>query len=426
MGLTSIKADKWYYSYLPNGIAGGAISPLIPLFVTQGLGGSVGHVGLVASASSIASVPSHIFWGSLSDSMKRRKIFVMIGFFGMALSLFLMSIASDIGQYYIANVLLGLLAAASAPVGTVLLIETTRKGDWAEKLGIFSKIGGLGGVFGLILGALWLQTELLGLETGRAMRALFVAAASLSFLSGILALKWIPEPERKIERKTINLVDIPLMIAERAKYLPSRIIHFVEVGSHLRLGKEVRQYFLSVFLFFTGFTAFYAVFPIFLVDAVGLTSGEVFLVYIASSATAALLYAKAGHWVKMQGGKRMQILATTARTILFPSFILFSILPIPHLATLSSLLVLHAMVGLSWAVISVSGCAIVSDLSPKEAKGKGMGAYNAIQGVGAILGALVGGLLAEFFGFFNSFVSASMFVFAGTLVLFKLASRSLK
>jgi len=37
-----------------------------------------------------------------------------------------------------------------------------------------------------------------------AMRALFIVAAGLSFLSLLLALKLVPEPEEKLDRATIN------------------------------------------------------------------------------------------------------------------------------------------------------------------------------------------------------------------------------
>ena len=64
--------EKWYYSFLPNNMAGGSTSPLIPLFLTEGLGGTVAQVGLLSAISSMASVPSNILWGNLSDAVKKR------------------------------------------------------------------------------------------------------------------------------------------------------------------------------------------------------------------------------------------------------------------------------------------------------------------------------------------------------------------
>ncbi len=102
MGRPSSNGQKWFYAYLPNGMAGGATSPLIPLF-TRILGGSVADVGAVAAASSIASVPAFIGWGNLSDRLSRRKVFVLVGFLGTALSLLGMGLSRGVSDFYLAN-----------------------------------------------------------------------------------------------------------------------------------------------------------------------------------------------------------------------------------------------------------------------------------------------------------------------------------
>src|SRR6266699_7329085 len=92
MGLERANGSHWFYSYLPQGIAGGATSALIPLFA-YGLGGSLSDVGIIAAATSIASVPSFMLWGSLSDRVDRRRVLLLIGFAGSALY-FLLKAAS--------------------------------------------------------------------------------------------------------------------------------------------------------------------------------------------------------------------------------------------------------------------------------------------------------------------------------------------
>ena len=60
MGERKSKDAKWYYSFLPNNMAGGSTSPLISLFVKTSLGGGMAEVGLVNALSSLASVQSNI------------------------------------------------------------------------------------------------------------------------------------------------------------------------------------------------------------------------------------------------------------------------------------------------------------------------------------------------------------------------------
>ncbi len=92
------RAEKGFFAFAFVNSNLGANSLLMPLFITIALGGSVRDVGLVASAASLAGVPASIFWGNLSDRWKRRKYFLIFGFSGVAISLFLMGFAQNIPQ----------------------------------------------------------------------------------------------------------------------------------------------------------------------------------------------------------------------------------------------------------------------------------------------------------------------------------------
>src|SRR3989442_1941396 len=119
----------WFYSYLPQGVAGGATSALIPLFA-YALGGTLFTVGIIAAATSLASVPAFILWGSLSDRFARRKIFLLIGFVGSGIALLAMAVSRTMSQFYLANLLAGFLGAASGPAGAVLLLEASKGAEW--------------------------------------------------------------------------------------------------------------------------------------------------------------------------------------------------------------------------------------------------------------------------------------------------------
>ena len=196
------RADKWYYSFMPNNMAGGSTQPLIPLFLTEGLGGSVALVGLLSALSSMATVPSNILWGNLSDAVKKRRIFVIIGFTGMAISLLMMGLSTTIWTYLLANVLLGLISTAAVPIGTVLILESYNKEEWAKRLGDFSRVGGIGWVVGLFVGTIWLILLDNGAGAVASMRALFLLAAALAGVSILLACLWVVEPAEKVDRAT--------------------------------------------------------------------------------------------------------------------------------------------------------------------------------------------------------------------------------
>ncbi len=417
--------DRWYYSFFPYNVAGGSTSPLIPLFVTEGLGGTVAQVGIISAITSAASVPANIIWGNLSDTTKRRKVFVLIGFFGLALALLMMGLAPNVDSYYVANFVQGAVAAAVAPVGTVLILESFAKEEWSRRIGDFSRVGGIGWVGGLVLGTVWLSmADSMG-STIMAMRALFVLASGMAVISIIMAIKWVPESKKKLDREDLPAASkLPWISFERGRYAPSKILHVVKLSAkNLRarnFPRNLKIYYAVIFLAFTGFLTFYVGLPIFLSSQLGLTVPEVFIVYIASSITSALVYSRAGRWCTTIGGKRIQVLAFFGRIILFPTFFLVTLVSLPLLALIIVMCVLHALVGMCWAMLSVAGNSLVSNMSFCDFRTESLGMYNSIIGIGSIAGSLMGGFVAVSFGYLDTFVVASVFVIAALLLLFKL------
>src|SRR5438093_10938139 len=92
--------SHWFYSYLPQGVAGGWTAALIPL-VASALGGTLFTVGIIAAAASLASVPAFMLWGSLSDRLARRKLFLLIGFVGSSVALLAMALYGSMSQFYL-------------------------------------------------------------------------------------------------------------------------------------------------------------------------------------------------------------------------------------------------------------------------------------------------------------------------------------
>lgn len=429
MGKGRSKDDKWYFSFLPNNMAGGSTSPLIPLFVTEGLAGTVAQVGLISALSSLAAIPSNIMWGNLSDAAKKRRLFVLIGFAGLALSLLMMAFSVNFFQYLIANAVLGLLSTAAAPVGTVLILESFKEEEWAKRLGDFSKIGGIGWVVGLTVGTVWIATFSTSANPALTMRALFVMAAGLSMVSMFLAYRWVPEPGAVLDRSKIvngSILRTPLYVFERARYLPHRMIHVLKLSSGRVSVKNIptnlRMYYVYVMIVFTGFLSFYVGLPIFLKQYAGMSSTEVFIIYLASSIASALTYSQAGHWATRVGSKRVQTLAVAGRVFLFPAFFLVTMLGLSHAALLTAFCVLHALLGFCWANISVSGSHIVSNVCLKEHRAEATGLYSAVQGAANVIGALFGGFVAQQMGYNVVFVISSVLLIAGLVLLSRIST----
>lgn len=410
--------SRWFYSYLPQGMSGGATSTLIPLFAYT-LGGNLAEVGIIAAATSIASVPAFVLWGFLSDHLGRRKVFLLLGFAGSAISFGVMAAVSTMRQFYLANLLLGFLGAAAAPVGAVLVMETAERRQWPSRLALMSRIGGIGWVAGLMLAVVWLLIGPAVVGEVGAMRALFFIGGALGLLAALLGAVWLAEPSDRVERRHVHLVDLHLHV-ERVKYLPIRLLHFLDPRNHHKKGhfsRSLRLYLLSIFLLFSGFTAFYGFFPILLRQAYGLSNPQVFAVFIASQVASTVLYVRVGKWVTDRGGRPMLILGSLGRCALFPAVLVVAFLPISSVGLFGIALALHAAIGACWAIINVASTTIASRLAPETMRAEALGAFNAVQGFGAILGPLVGGFVALLSGYGPAIAASVAFIGGGTAIL---------
>ena len=419
-GLTDkSRGDLWYYSFLPNNIAGGATSTLIPLFAFL-LGAGAAEVGIIAASSSIASVPAFMLWGGLSDRLGRRRAFIVVAFLGMAISLGLMTISQGIVELYLANLLMGALTSAGI-AGTVLIMETSERSEWPEKLAFFSQIGGIGFILGLAIGGSWLAIFSGPWGQNGSMRALFLAGTMLSLLSALMAWRWIRDPDISVKRSSISIPEHLYLAVERVKYLPHRLLHYFDFSNDSErrhsLSPTLRSYYVCVLLQFAGFTGFYAMFPIFLAGPMRLDGSQVFAVFIASQVVSAAIYSKVGRWITRVGARRAQIVGATARIALFPTFLTLALFPTTLPFVFMAALLLHGLIGASWAIINVSGSTIVSRLAPKDGRAQTFGLYNAVQGVGAIAGPLFVGFTTELLGYEGGFILSSLLILGGVLLL---------
>ena len=438
-GMGAVSSDSgrynWFYSFFLTNVPNGGTAPLIPLFLVVAFSGTVLQVGLVTAATSVASIPAFIVWGNLSDHLHMRRVFIIEGFAGLAVSMLVMAFSVNFLMFFIANFLLGLLYTASAPAATALLIEQTPRELWSTMLGKFSRLGGAGYLAGLLLGALWFEALP---STAFDMRLFFTTVGIIAVAGTFLAVFQIKEKrgETRSGRKGNHwntIATVPLGLNERAKYLPSRIGSFAKLatptsGERAELGRRLMIYYLVTILISTGFTSFYAVYPNYLVDYLGPRYGirepSVFIIYIGSSLASTLSYGAVSKFSSAIGEKKLQATALAARVLLIPSFFAAPFFLHSSSEVFISMLGLNAAMGLCWAVISVTGQSIVAGMAGPHTRGEAIGLYNSSLGIGAISGALTAGLITELSGYFTDFLFSSLSIVSGMLVLAGLDVRS--
>jgi len=417
------RAPHWFYAFIPVNIANGATSPLIPLYMVISLGASVLDVGFLFFFTSLAAVPGAILWGRLSDRIHRRRLFVLIGLASFAFTLPIMAITRDLWVYLLANALLGFFQAAGAATSTVLIMETHPQKEWPHEIGRFAEVSGVAFVGGLLLGAVWFLSVPLVLGPSFSLEMLFLFSAFLSGLSVVMGAITLREGHRRVSRAEAadSLAHLGHSIIEKRRMFALGFHHVAHLswrGVVAAARKPIGAYCFGIFLLFTGFLVFNAPLPIFLLNEARLSKELIFWVYLANSGVAAALYARAGRRCAKDPPHRLLLLAAGSRIILYPVFavsiLLFGPGSFPSLFMLSTL---NAMAGASWAFINVASSVVASQLAEPENKAEAMGLYNASIGAGAIVGSVLGGVLAQQFAYLEVFITASLCIAAGVIVV---------
>lgn len=416
-------SDLWFFSYLPIAIADGIATPLIPLLALQHFGAGAFAVTIIIAASAMSQVPFTILWGNLSDRVAHRKYFLVGSFFATGGSLILIALAGDLLTFFWLNVAEGLASAASAPIGTMLLLETRHKRWWPEDIGLFGLISGLGTTAGLGVGFLWLfvigfHGSMIGVMTG-----LLVLAGALAILGGAIAWAWIEEPATRLERRSMaDLLNLHRGVVERIRRVRSRVLNIIDLTRPTpgRLPRREVLFLASLGVMNVGFEMFYGPFPVFLTQVTQFSDSLVFVVYLGAAAASTALFFHSGKAVEWHSPKFVFLESLGARILLMllflwaPAYVLFGL----HSAALAGwVTLLNCLMGVSWAFISTASTLFLVRLVGRSNRGRALGLYNAVAGFGGLLGTLLGGFLYATLGVNLAYTIAAITVAIGSSLL---------
>jgi MFS family permease len=418
--------SQWYWAFFVSKVAMGASSALVPLFVIKVLGGGVTEVTITAIAATASTVPAYLVWGAYVDRTGRCRRALLWGKAGEAATYAVMSVAPGLWAFVGANFAAGIFIAATVPTSTILILEATPRKGRATEVGRFTRVNGVGWVAGMVLGAVYFAVAPGALGTEGAMRLLMGVCAALFAVSFVMSYRWVPQPAFRFDHRWFQreVLHMHATFFERPRYLPShfyssprRMRRALRVGSSWGGGLNV--YLASSFLVFVGFLTFYTPFPVMLSEGLSLSDSEIFMVYLASAVMAAALYGWAGRMVDRIGNQSAQLGAWVLRALMFIAFgAALLAIDLGH-GTLAFAIAagLNGALGAMYALIAVAGTTTVTRLAPEAVHGEAVGAYNAVVGVGVVVGGVVGGLVAAHLGWWTLLLVTGVFIALAALLL---------
>jgi MFS family permease len=125
----------------------GIIIPLLPLFVTDGLGQRAEVYGLLVASYSLMQFIFAPIWGRLSDSRGRRPI-IMVGLVGTVIGFSLLTVSftivKTIEMLFLSRIIAGMFTAATLPTAQAYIADSTSGKDRAKGFGLIGAAFGLG------------------------------------------------------------------------------------------------------------------------------------------------------------------------------------------------------------------------------------------------------------------------------------------
>ena len=374
---------------------------------------------IIIAASAMSQVPFTILWGNLSDRVAHRKYFLVGSFLATGVSIILIALATNLLTFFWLNVVEGLASAASAPIGTMLLLETRHKRWWPTDIGLFGLISGLGTTGGLAIGFVWLFVIGYSEPAISVMTALLIVSGALAVLSALVAWAWIEEPTTRVDRRSVAaLVNLNRGVVERIRRVRSRVVGLVDLTRSTADRLPGREYlFLAALgVMSVGFDIFYGPFPVFLWQNARFSDAGVFIVYLGSSAASTALFFHSGKAVEAHSPKSVFLESLGGRVLLMLLFLwgpLYILFGLGSPALLAWLTLLNALLGVTWAFISTASTLFLVRLVGRSSRGRALGLYNAIAGAGSLIGTLLGGWLYASYGVHFAYSIAAVTVVVG-------------
>jgi predicted MFS family arabinose efflux permease len=392
------------FSLVPQGVAVGLSNLLIVLFLATSLKGNVLQVSLLAGVTSLALLPSMMFWGWATDRVRRFRPFLIFSFMATGVILLLIPTVHDITELFVLAIVKSVAYAASMPSRQILMAESESHTNWRSGFARLQFVEGTGETIGLGIG--FASSSVLGLETQ------FLLCGALFFTSALVAAVLVRDPVLIIERKLVGierfastLVSASVLVANADRYA-----RYTTPRSIARIFKPTLGFFMiGVFCFSLGASALFSPLPVYFLRFYSTSS--VFLLFLANDVGNTLGYLLVGGIAER--ARRSLLLAAALRMLMIPSLLVVG----GHVGFMTAFAVLAVMGG-GWALYDVASTCMFLEL----ARSGRVGLYGAFAGLGAAAGSLLGGAISMSYGFGVTIAACSL-VYAVALAMFVLQFR---
>jgi MFS family permease len=399
--------EPWYGAYAILGaLASGLAVIAIPLVVTGG-GGSATEIGTAIAAQNIGALFAP-FWGLIADKFKSYRAIFFLGFILIGLGFLDLSALHGLAAWSTGTFLIGFGTGASNTVASLFVVEFSPQAEWGPRISWMQTFNAAGSVLGMALAGLL------------APRLDTVLAALLVIPALIIGGRGLPVPRGRfhLPRPRLHATQLVNLLHRSGPNAASVIaaMHRPRIGDLRAVRMSITTGFgvflTAWFLFSLAVSSFASLYPVLMEKSYGIAVAQSALLMSIATALSIPLYNYAGRLVARRGpsftvgigiGGRMIGLAGLGAVAFM--HVGWAILPV---------ILLFGLYQGIWPLLSVASNDLAAGLAP-FGEGTAMGLFNAAAAIASAAGAVLGGVIADRFGY------GAVSLFAAAMALAALA-----
>ena len=367
---TKINLRPLYIRSIVNSLSIGTVNPFLGAYAVK-LGASSSEMGWFQSSTNLSNNVMQVFWGRLSDRLKRRIPFIILGSLivsGLWIPIIFVTSAS---QLIILLAIQALLGSMATPAWTALigdLVPSFKLGRANATINLWASIGSL---------IATLSSGIIMIAIGGTLQEMFLVPLTVATICGVTSSLIMFKLKEKKNNEKLNLKEhfaskiLGLDVLARARKMPYFIKYCYVEG--------IFQFFMSIS------------WPLFSITQIRILKAsmlQIALLSVVQSFVTIIFQGWAGRLADNVGRKPLLV------------FFRFSLVTVPIAYVLSpdinTLIVVGAFWGLAQALGQVSATAYLLDVSPEEYRGSFTALFNLVVGVITFFGSLIGGYLSDY------------------------------